>query len=97
MCRVLQPEALPPPTNVIPRARLLAYRQALALERWLHGRKRGLSTLVLSLLRLTVAWWGIGRPYHLGAFADRLLVLKCGLPGDVDQVVFMPRRGTTAR
>ncbi|HEY7066799.1 MAG TPA: hypothetical protein VII06_35360 [Chloroflexota bacterium] len=53
------------PTNAAPLARLFAYTQTLGLERWLARPKRGLSTLALSLLWLTLAWRGSGRPYHL--------------------------------
>jgi hypothetical protein len=53
------------PTNAVPLAELLAYTQTLDLERWLRRPKRGLSTLVLSLVWLALAWHGSGRPYQL--------------------------------
>ena len=73
--------ALPPvqPTNAAPLPRLFAYTQALGLERWLARRKRGLSTLVLSLLWLTLAWRGSGRPYHLSLLQEPLLVALLGV------------------
>ena len=74
--------ALPPvqPTNAAPLARLFAYTQTLGLERWLARRKRGASTLVLSLLWLTLAWRGSGRPYHLRLLQEPLLVVLLGVP-----------------
>ncbi len=76
------PRALPPvqPTNAAPLARLFAYTQTLGLERWLARRKRGLSTLVLSLLWLTLAWRGSGRPYHLSLLQEPLLGALLGVP-----------------
>jgi hypothetical protein len=75
------PRVLPPvqPTNAAPLARLFAYTQTLGLEPWLARRKRGLSTLVLSLLWLTLAWRGSGRPYHLSLLQEPLLVALLGL------------------
>lgn len=68
------------PTNVAPLARLFAYTQSLGLERWLGRPKRGLPTLVLSLLWLTLAWRGSGRPYHLTSLLqDPLLAALLGL------------------
>jgi Transposase DDE domain len=50
------------------------------LERWLARPKRGLPTLVLSLLWLTLAWRGSGRPYHLTRLLqDPLLAALLGL------------------
>ena len=43
------------PTRSAPLVRLLAYTQSLGLERYLDRRKRGLSTLVLSLVWLVLA------------------------------------------
>ena len=75
------PRVLPPvqPTNAAPLARLFAYTQTLGLERWLARRKRGLSTLVLSLLWLTLAWRGSGRPYHLSLLQEPLLAALLGV------------------
>ena len=68
------------PTNVAPLARLLAYVQSLGLERHLHRPKRGVSTLALSLLWLSLAWRGSGRPDHLAPGADPLLPALVGCP-----------------
>jgi hypothetical protein len=68
-------------TNAVPLAELLAYTQALGLERWLRRPKRGVSTLVLSLVWLVLAWHGSGRPYHLTHFDEPLLATLLGLPG----------------
>jgi hypothetical protein len=75
------PRALPvrQPTNAAPLARLFAYTQTLGLERWLARPKRGLSTLALSLLWLTLAWRGTGRPYHLSLLAEPLLAALLGV------------------
>lgn len=77
------PRALPPaqPTNAVPLAGLFAYTQTLGLEPWLHRPKRGLSTLVLSLVWLALAWHGSGRPYHLSQLDEPLLATLLGLPG----------------
>jgi hypothetical protein len=69
------------PTNAVPLAGLFAYTQALGLERWLHRPKRGLSTLVLSLVWLALAWHGSGRPYHLSHLDEPLLATLLGRPG----------------
>ena len=66
------------PTNVVPLARLFAYTQSLGLERYLARPKRGLPTLVLSLLWLTLAWRGTGRPHHLGLLTEPLLAALLG-------------------
>lgn len=68
------------PTNAVPLARLFAYAQSLDLDRWLAQPKRGLSTLVLSLLWLVLAWRGSGRPYHLNLVQEPLLAALLGLP-----------------
>ena len=52
---------------------------ALGLERYLARRKRGLSTLVLSLLWLVLAWRGSGRPYHLSLLEEPLLAPLLGV------------------
>ena len=68
------------PTNVAPLARLFAYTQTLGLERCLGRPKRGLPTLVLGLLWLTLAWRGSGRPYHLESRRqDPLLAALLGI------------------
>jgi Transposase DDE domain len=81
MSRVLPLGLTAQPTNAVPLARLFAYTQSLGLERWLARRKRGLSTLVLSLLWLVLAWRGSGRPYHLSLVQEPLLAALLGLPG----------------
>jgi hypothetical protein len=67
------------PTHLAPLAELLAYTQTLGLERWLQRPKRGLSTLVFSLLWLILAWHGQGRPSHLAQFDEPLLTALLGL------------------
>jgi Transposase DDE domain len=79
MASVARALSAPQPTNAAPLTCLLAYAQSLGLERWLHRPKRGLSTLVLSLLWLTLAWRGSGRPYHLSLFQEPLLAALLGL------------------
>jgi hypothetical protein len=69
------------PTHAVPLAELLAYTQTLGLERWLRRPKRGLSTLVLSLVWLVLAWQGSGRPYRLAHLEEPLLAALLGLPG----------------
>jgi Transposase DDE domain len=80
MASVARPEFPAQPTNLAPLPQLFAYTQALGLERWLARPKRGLSTLVLSLLWLTLAWRSSGRPYHLSLFREPLLAALLGLP-----------------
>jgi hypothetical protein len=79
MLSVLTPDTPVQPTRSAPLVRLLAYTQSLGLEPYLDRRKRGLSTLVLSLVWLVLAWQGSGRPHHLGQFADPLLAALLGL------------------
>lgn len=67
------------PTRSAPLVRLLAYTQSLGLEPYLDRRKRGLSTLVLSLVWLVLAWQGSGRPHHLDQLADPLLTALLGV------------------
>jgi hypothetical protein len=67
------------PTRSAPLVRLLAYTQSLGLEPYLDRRKRGLSTLVLSLVWLVLAWQGSGRPHHLDQLADPLLAALLGV------------------
>jgi hypothetical protein len=93
------PRVLPPvqPTNAAPLARLFAYTQTLGLERWLARRKRGLSTLVLSLLWLTLAWRGSGRPYHLSWLREPLLVALLGVTRPADRRDLAPQPGLLPR
>jgi len=67
------------PTNLAPLPQLFAYTQSLGLERWLARPKRGVSTLVLSLLWLTLAWRNSGRPYHLSLLQEPLLAALLGI------------------
>ena len=67
------------PTNAAPLPRLFAYTTSLGLERFLDRRKRGLSTLVLSLVWLTLAWRGSGRPHHVGLLQEPLLAALLGV------------------
>ena len=67
------------PTRSAPLVRWLAYTQRLGLEPYLDRRKRGLSTLVLSLVWLVLAWQGSGRPHHLRQLADPLLAALLGV------------------
>jgi IS4 transposase len=67
------------PTRSAPLVRLLAYTQSLGLEPYLDRRKRGLATLVLSLVWLVLAWQGSGRPHHLRQLADPLLAALLGV------------------
>ena len=79
MLSVLTPATPVHPTRSAPLVRLLAYTQRLGLEPYLDRRKRGLSTLVLSLVWLVLAWQGSGRPHHLRQLADPLLAALLGL------------------
>jgi hypothetical protein len=69
------------PTNLAPLPRLLADAQALGLERCLTRPTRGIATLALALLWLTLAWRGSGRPDHVDRWADPLLAALLGRPG----------------
>jgi hypothetical protein len=63
----------------------LAYSQSLGLERYLYRRKRGIPTLALAILWLSLAWRGSGRPYHLNHYEEPLLAALIGrhrLPSD---------------
>ena len=62
MARVPRSQPALQPTNLAPLPQLFAYTQSLGLERRLARPKRGVSTLVLSLLWLTLAWRSSGRP-----------------------------------
>lgn len=61
-------------------APVVAYTQALGLERSLARAKRGVSTLALALLWLALAWRGSGRPTHLALLHDPLLAALIGRP-----------------
>jgi hypothetical protein len=78
MASVPRPQPPPQPTNLAPLPQLFAYTQSLGLERWLARPKRGVSTLVLSLLWLTLAWRSSGRPYHLSLLQEPLLAALLG-------------------
>lgn len=77
---VIVPPSVPSvrPTNVAPLPRLLAYTQALGLEPYLARAKRGISTLALALVWLTLAWRGSGRPHHLAGMDEPLLAALLG-------------------
>jgi len=79
MSSVPVPSAAVQPTNAAPLPRLFAYTTSLGLERFLDRRKRGLSTLVLSLVWLTLAWRGTGRPHHIGLLQEPLLTALLGV------------------
>ena len=79
MLSVLTPDLPVQPTGSAPLVRLLAYSQSLGLERYLARPKRGLSTLVASLLWLTLAWRGSGRPAQLRRLDEPLLAALLGL------------------
>ena len=66
------------PTKLAPLPGLLAYTQALGLERYLQRPKRGLSTLALAALWLVLAWRGSGRPQHLEQVDEPLLAALLG-------------------
>lgn len=72
------PVPAPLPTALAPLPRLLAYTQALGLERHLRRPKRGLPTLVLALVWLVLAWRGSGRPHHLADLDEPLLAALLG-------------------
>lgn len=79
MLSLLAPDPTVEPTHAAPLVRLLAYTQGLGLESYLDRRKRGVSTLVLSLVWLILAWQGSGRPHHLPYLADPFLAALLGL------------------
>ena len=68
----------PRPTNLAALPRLLAYAQALKLERHLCRAKRGIPTLALALMWLVLAWRGTGRPHRLGLLEEPLLAALLG-------------------
>jgi DDE family transposase len=80
MASVAPPPAPGPrPTNAAPLPRLLAYAQSLGLERHLFRARRGVPTLALALLWLTLAWRGTGRPERLALLDEPLLAAMLGL------------------
>src|SRR3954451_13222555 len=79
MLSLLAPDPSVQPTHAAPLVRLLAYTQGLGLEQYLERRKRGVSTLVLTLVWLILAWQGSGRPHHLPHLADPFLAALLGL------------------
>lgn len=79
MFSLLSLDATVQPTHAAPLVRLLAYTQGLGLEPYLERPKRGVSTLVLSLVWLILAWQGSGRPHHLPQLADPFLAALLGL------------------
>jgi hypothetical protein len=66
------------PTNLAGLPRLLAYTQALGLERFLFRPKRGIPSLVLALVWMVLAWRGTGRPHHVGELQEPLLAALLG-------------------
>src|SRR3712207_3485197 len=75
---IVAPSPRPLPTDVAPLPRLLAYAQAVGLERYLQRPKRGVATLALALLWLVLAWRGSGRPQHLADLDEPLLAALLG-------------------
>jgi hypothetical protein len=73
MASVPAAPAMPAPTNAAPLPRLFAYTQAVGLEPYLHRAKRGVGTLALALVWLTLAWRGTGRPERLPHLEEPLL------------------------
>lgn len=80
MAIVPSPSPRVQPTNAAPLPGLIAYAEALGLERHLYRAKRGLGTLALSLVWLALAWRGSGRPYHVAALDEPLLAALIGAP-----------------
>jgi hypothetical protein len=70
--------ARPTPTNAAPLPRLFAYTQTLGLDAALFRAKRGVSTLALALIWLTLAWRGTGRPERLKQLDEPLLAALLG-------------------
>ena len=75
---IVPPAPTPLPTALAPLPRLLAYAQAVGLERCLRRPKRGVTTLALALLWLVLAWRGSGRPAHLADLDEPLLAALLG-------------------
>ena len=77
--------SLPPgeawwPTDLAGIPRLLAYVQALGLERHLFRRKRGIPSLVLVVVWLVLAWRRTGRPHHVDLLVEPFLAAVLGRP-----------------
>ena len=70
------PRTLPTASATLPG--LLAYTEALGLERYLRRPKRGVASLTLALLWLVLAWRGSDRPAHLPRLDDPLLAALLG-------------------
>src|SRR5919204_6781604 len=66
------------PTDLAGLPRLLAYTQALGLERFLVRPTRGIPSLVLALVWLVLAWRGTGRPHHVDELQEPLLAALLG-------------------
>ena len=79
MLSLLAPDPTVQPTQAAPLVRLLAYAQGLGLDGYLDRPKRGVSSLVLSLVWLILAWQGTGRPHHLPHLADPFVAALLGL------------------
>src|SRR5262245_21286891 len=78
MASVPAAPAPPTPTNAAPLPRLFAYTQTLGLDTALFRAKRGMGTLALALLWLTLAWRGTGRPERLKQLDAPLLAALLG-------------------
>ena len=66
------------PTSLARLPRLLAYAQALGLERHLDRPSRGIPTLALALVWLVLAWRGNGRPEHLDQLDEPFVAALLG-------------------
>src|ERR687886_2686809 len=66
------------PTGLAGLPRLLAYTQAVGLERCLSCPKRGIPSLVLALVGLVLAWRGTGRPHPVAELQEPLLAALGG-------------------
>ncbi len=66
------------PTDLAGLPRLLAYTQALGLERCLFRPTRGIPSLVLALVWLVLAWRGTGRPHHVAELQEPMLAALLG-------------------
>ena len=66
------------PTGLAGLPRLLAYTQAVGLERCLSCPKRGIPSLVLALVWLVLAWRGTGRPHPVAELQEPLLAALVG-------------------
>jgi Transposase DDE domain len=66
------------PTDLAGLPRLLAYTQALGLERFLFCPTQGIPSLALALVWLVLAWRGTGRPHHVAELHEPLLAALLG-------------------